>query len=111
MLQFKGLQVRSLFCSTLFAGLLSVPPAVLGHPGGVDANGCHYERSRGKGWQDTYHCHEQRPPNRDRSAPVRKSRENICHDASSSNYNQLQYFVPYKSMKQCTSSGGRAYKG
>jgi hypothetical protein len=109
-LQFKGLQLRLLLLTALFGGSLAVPRTVFGHPGGIDANGCHYERSRGGGWQDTYHCHEQRPPSRDRSAPVRKSRENICHDAGSSNYNKLQYFVPYKSMKQCASSGGRAYK-
>jgi hypothetical protein len=61
----------------------------------------------GKDWQDTYHCHEQKAPNRKTDAPVKKSRENICHDAGSPNYSKLQYFVSYKSMKQCTSSGGR----
>ncbi len=74
------------------------------------ANGCHYERSRGSGWQDTYHCHEPKPANPDAAAPAKKSRENICHDASSPNYSKLQYFVSYKSMKQCTTSGGRPYK-
>jgi hypothetical protein len=44
------------------------------------------------------------------TAPARKSRENIRHDAGSSNYSRLQYFVSYKSMKQCTTSGGRPYK-
>ena len=102
--------MRPRLVPALFAGLLAIPAAIRAHPGGTDANGCHYERSKGGGWQDTYHCHEQRPPNRDRSAPVRKSRENICHDAGSSNYNQVRYFVPCKSMKQCTDSGGRAYK-
>jgi hypothetical protein len=102
--------LRHLLLCALSAGALATPAGVSAHQGGVDANGCHYERSHGRDWQDTYHCHEQRPPNRDRVAPVRKSRENICHDASSSNYSKLQYFVPYKSMKQCTGSGGRAYK-
>jgi hypothetical protein len=102
--------VSHLLVGALFAGTLVSPAAVLAHPGGLDANGCHYERSKGRDWQDTYHCHEQRPASRERNAPVRKSRENICHDASSSNYSQLQYFMPYESMKQCTSSGGRAYR-
>jgi hypothetical protein len=94
----------------LFAGLWACPPPAAAHPGGLDANGCHYERSSGKNWQDTYHCHEQRPASRDTGAAVKKSRENICHDAGSPNYSKVQYFVPYKSMKQCTTSGGRAYK-
>jgi len=92
------------------AGLCAGPRAATAHPGGVDPNGCHYERSDGKDWQDTYHCHEQKPANRDTSAAVRKSRENICHDAGSPNYSTLQHFVAYKSTKQCTTSGGRPYK-
>ena len=92
------------------AGVLAWPPAASAHSGGVDANGCHYERSTGKNWQDTYHCHEHKPANRDTNAAVKKSRENICHDAGSPNYSKLQYFVAYKSMKQCTTSGGRPYQ-
>ena len=57
-----------------WVGLLASPGAATGHPGGVDANGCHYERSSGKNWQDTYHCHEQKPANPDSGAPVKKSR-------------------------------------
>jgi hypothetical protein len=102
--------VRSILSSVALAGLFVGPAQVSAHPGGTDGNGCHYERSKGRDWQDTYHCHEPRPPSRDTAAPVKKSRENICHDASSSNYSRLQYFVSYQSMKQCTSSGGRAYK-
>lgn len=102
--------MRSILSYATCVGLLAGPAQVSAHPGGIDANGCHYERSNGRDWQDTYHCHEQRPPSRDTAAPVRKSRENICHDAGSSNYSRLQYFVSYKSMKRCTSSGGRAYK-
>ena len=98
------------FALALGASLLTSPPPASAHPGGVDANGCHYERSTGKDWQDTYHCHEQKPANRNTSAAVKKSRENICHDSGSPNYSQLQRFVAYKSMKQCTTSGGRPYK-
>ena len=92
------------------ASLLACPLPAIAHPGGVDSNGCHYEKSTGKNWQDTYHCHEQKAPNPDTSAPVKKSRENICHDSGSPNYSKVQYFVAYKSMKQCTTSGGRAYQ-
>jgi hypothetical protein len=98
------------FSLALIVGQLDCPAAVFVHPGGVDGNGCHYERSRGGAWQDTYHCHGQKPANPDMTAPARKSRENIRHDAGSSNYSRLQYFVSYKSMKQCTTSGGRPYK-
>ena len=91
------------------AGALACPLPAAAHPGGVDANGCHYERSTGKNWQDTYHCHEHKPANRDTNAAVKKSRENICHDSKSPNYKQLQRFISYKTMKQCTASGGRPY--
>jgi hypothetical protein len=90
--------------------LLSCAPTARPHSGGTDANGCHYDRSRAN-WQDTYHCPDyQKPPNPNADAPVKKSRENICHDAASPNYKQLQYFVAYQTMKQCTASGGRKYK-
>ncbi len=98
------------FSLAVIVGQLICPAVVFAHPGGLDGNGCHYERSRGNGWQDTYHCHEPKPANPDSAAPAKKSRENICHDAASPNYSKLQYFVSYKSMKQCTTSGGRPYK-
>jgi hypothetical protein len=92
-----------------FALLLGAP-AAQPHPGGTDANGCHYDRSKVK-WQDTYHCPDTRkPPNPDVNAPVKKSRENICHDAGSPSYSQLKYFVAYQTMQQCTASGGHKYK-
>jgi hypothetical protein len=93
-----------------YAWVLALPAPATAHPGGVDANGCHYARSTGKAWQDTYHCHEQKPPAGDAAATVKKSRENICHDVASPNYTTLRYFVAYQSMKQCTGSGGRAYQ-
>ena len=98
------------FVLVLGSDFLAGPLPLAAHPGGVDANGCHYERSTGKNWQDTYHCHEQKPPNRDSSAAARKSRENIRHDAGSPNYSKLQYFVACQGMKQCTTSGGRPYQ-
>ena len=76
------------------------------HGGALDANGCHYDRTHGS----QYHCRKDVAPNPDSMAAAKKSRENICHDAGSPNYKKLQYFVSYKSMKQCTASGGRSYK-
>jgi hypothetical protein len=73
------------------------------HPGKLDGNGCHYETATGE-----YHCHKTVKPNRNVGAPVKKSRENLCHDKSSSNYSSLKYFVTYKSMAECLGSGGRA---
>ena len=72
------------------------------HNGALDANGCHYDHSNGQ-----YHCHKDVPPNPDRNAPVKKSRDNICHDVHSPNYKTLKYFISFRSMAQCVSSGGR----
>jgi len=72
------------------------------HDGKLDANGCHYDRSNGG-----YHCHKDVPPNLDRNAPAKKSRDNICHDARSPDYRMLRYFISYRSMDQCLASGGR----
>jgi len=73
------------------------------HPGKLDANGCHYETATGE-----YHCHKEVKPNRNTSAAVKKSRENVCHDKTSSNYSTIKYFVAYKTMAECVSSGGKA---
>jgi hypothetical protein len=89
-------------------GLLGIG-AVHAHPGGLDANGCHYDRSKG----NDYHCHKQTSeisPNPDINAGAKKSRENICHDKSSPNYRQLRYFVAYRDMDACLVSGGIAYR-
>ncbi len=73
------------------------------HSGKLDGNGCHYEAASGD-----YHCHREVKPNRDVNAPVEKSRENVCHDKSSPNYSTIKYFISYKSVAECTTSGGRA---
>ena len=73
------------------------------HNGKLDANGCHYESATGE-----YHCHKDVKPNRKVDAVAKKSRENVCHDKSSSNYKTLKYFIAYKSMAECVASGGRA---
>jgi hypothetical protein len=89
--------------------LLLMPALALLIPGGanatagaLDGNGCHYDRSNGN-----YHCHRDVAPNPDRTAPVKKSRENVCHDAHSPNYNSLKYFISFRTMTACVSSGGR----
>jgi hypothetical protein len=80
----------------------SAPRDSEAHGGALDANGCHYDSSSGR-----YHCHRDPPPNPDTTAPVKKSRTNICHDATSPNYTQLVYFIPFPSMAACLKSGGR----
>ena|SRR5690242_15786174 len=83
---------------------LAAGPA-LAHNGKLDANGCHYESATGE-----YHCHKEVKPNRNVKAAVKKSRENVCHDKSSSNYSTLKYFIAYKTMGECVSSGGKPAK-
>jgi len=41
---------------------------------------------------------------------VKKSKSNICHDKSSSAYKQTTNFTEYKTMDECTKSGGRPPK-
>ena len=93
------------FCAAL---LTNVPPATA-HEGGLDRNGCHYDRAR----RGDYHCHKdvsEITPNPDVAAVAKKSRDNICHDARSPNYKTLKYFVSYRSFDACVASGGRAYR-
>jgi len=73
------------------------------HNGKLDANGCHYASATGE-----YHCHKEVKPNRKVDAVAKKSRENVCHDRTSSNYKTIKYFIAYKSMAECVASGGRA---
>ena len=85
---------------TLAITVLATNP-VRATDGKLDDNGCHYDRGRGG-----YHCHEDRPPNPDRFAPVKKSRENQCLDKRSPNYKMTTRFVAYRSMRECVMSGG-----
>ena len=85
----------------LTLGTLATIPAAA-HEGALDENGCHYDHQHG----GKYHCHKEVPPNPDRNAPVKKSRENICHDKTSPNYRMLRYFVAYRNMAECVHSGG-----
>jgi hypothetical protein len=73
------------------------------HGGRLDGNGCHDETATGH-----YHCHRTVRPNRNVNAPVKKSRENICHGLTSSNYSTLKYFIAYPTLQARESSGGRA---
>ena len=90
------------FALSAFLLASSTAPA-LAHPGKLDGNGCHYETATGE-----YHCHKEVKPNRNSGAAVKKSRENVCHDKSSPNYSTIKYFVTYKTMAECLSSGGKA---
>ena len=92
----------------VYAGLLTVSLPLAAHEGGLDRNGCHYDRSNG-----SYHCHKpttEIAPNPDRSAGAKKSRENICHDKSSSNYRSIRYFISYRDIDACLASGGVSYR-
>jgi hypothetical protein len=96
--------MRSILHFSFFALLPAIVPGVTeAHPGALDGNGCHYEAATG-----AYHCHKEVKPNPDVNAPAKKSRENVCHDKSSSNYKTIKYFIAYKTMAQCLASGGRA---
>jgi hypothetical protein len=101
--------MRQIGCSLLAITLLGIAPGTANaHEGRLDGNGCHYDRSNG----NAYHCHKEVAPNPDRRAPVKKSRENICHDQSSPNYQMLRYFIAYRTMSECLRSGGReAFQG
>jgi hypothetical protein len=88
-------------------GSLALLPALFAdaagaHSGKLAANGCHYESITGE-----YHCHQEVKPNRNVNAPVKKSRENVCHDRSSSNYKTIKYFIPYETVGESVTSGGR----
>ena len=96
--------MRRILTLTAIVLAQSVGPAHA-HNGKLDANGCHYESATGE-----YHCHKEVKPNRNVNAPVKKSRENVCHDKSSSNYKPIKYFIPYKTMGECVSSGGKPAK-
>ena len=80
--------------------------AVSAHSGALDGNGCHYEKSTGR-----HRCHAHTrdlKPNPDAHAPVKKSREDICHDNSSSNYTSSEYCVSRETLAARLASGGRA---
>jgi hypothetical protein len=91
--------ILSVLATAVFASVATNP--VRATEGALDENGCHYDRKNNK-----YHCHKAMPPNPNRFAAVKKSRENICHDKQSPNYRTLLYFVAYRSMQECVVSGG-----
>lgn len=49
-------------------------------------------------------------PAADGAPAVKKSNNNICHDATSSGYKATKNFKPFASMDECIKSGGRAPK-
>ena len=42
---------------------------------------------------------------------VKKSKNNICHDKTSSGYNQTKNFTAFATMAECVKSGGQPPKG
>jgi hypothetical protein len=96
---------RILALTVTAASLVLAAGPALAHNGKLDANGCHYESATGE-----YHCHKEVKANRNVNAAVKKSRENVCHDKSSSNYSTIKYFIAYKTLGECVSSGGKPAK-
>jgi hypothetical protein len=96
---------RILSLTALTLALALVAGAAGAHNGKLDANGCHYESATGE-----YHCHKEVKPNRAVYAAVKKSRENVCHDKASPNYSTIKYFIAYKNMGECVTSGGKPAK-
>jgi hypothetical protein len=98
--------------------LLAVTPSMvaIGHPGGLDSQGCHVNRNSGD-----YHCHRASQASESRAAmdassdadgpPVKLSNSGVCHDSSSPWYLQTKTFTAFASMEACIKAGGRRPKG
>ena len=94
--------MRPILCAAMTAPLVLLGMVTArAHSGRLDANGCHYEAGL-----RNYHCSKMPKPNPDVDAPVKKSRENICHDKTSPNYKTIKYFIRYETMEACLKSGG-----
>jgi hypothetical protein len=92
---------RIVTTATILAVAAFATNPVRAHDAKLDENGCHYERGRG-----VYHCHEDRGPNPDRFAEVKKTRENMCIGKTHANYRLTTRFVAYRTMAECVRSGG-----
>lgn len=95
------------------AGLIFTAVAVIGHPGGLNAEGCHNNRKTGD-----YHCHRAQadpaqpryavpPDERARSGIVKKSQGGICHAPGTTYYARTFNFTSFKTLEACLESGGR----
>src|SRR4051812_45353066 len=96
-------RVLALASCLLVAAALASPLAEA-HPGSLDANDCHTVSKTGE-----YQCH-QAPNGKVPTPPVKKSTSGICYDQKSQYYSQTTNFAGYRTMKECTSGGGRAPK-
>ena len=74
------------------------------HPGDKDAYGCHAVQGT-----DKKHCHDAQG-NELPWPPVKKSRNDICHDRDSQWYPQTIHFEPFNTIEDCLKSGGRLPK-
>jgi endonuclease YncB( thermonuclease family) len=69
-------------------------------------------------WRDAYpippwewrHGPSKSIPETPGEGPVRKSRNNICHDPSMSTYSSVQHFTSFQTLEECIASGGRLPK-
>lgn len=85
-------------------GAFVISAAAMATPGSLDANLCHTDSKTNE-----YHCH-QATGGKAPTPPVKKSASDICYDRKSQYYSQTTTFTAYRTMKECTSSGGRAPK-
>jgi uncharacterized membrane protein len=83
------------------------------HPGGLNSEGCHFNRKTGD-----YHCHggtqrssRQASAVSAANAIVKKSRRNICHTIDSPWYDVTTNYTAYATLKACVDSGGRLPRG
>lgn len=70
------------------------------HGGNTNSDNCHND-NRFK----EYHCH-----NSNFQPPVKKSKSMICHEKGSTYYSRTKNFIPYESITECISQGGRPPK-
>ncbi len=94
--RFKALAIAT---SLALAPIVAAP-----HSGDKDTYGCHAVEGIGK-----RHCHDA-AGNELPWPPVKKSRNNICHDRDSQWYAQTIHFEPFNTLKKCLDSGGRLPK-
>jgi|APGre2960657373_1045057.scaffolds.fasta_scaffold17569_1 hypothetical protein len=87
---------------------LVLPSISWAHSGGLNASGCHNQKSTG-----TYHCHRApaspSSPSANQSI-VKMSKTRICHDKNSSYYSRTIHFTAFNTLGECLAAGGRLPK-
>ena len=75
---------------------LALPSIASAHSGGLNASGCHNQKSTG-----SYHCHRSAPSPSSPSANqsiVKMSKTRICHDKNSSYYSRTFHFTAFNTL-------------